>query len=127
MKDFFNSIRTSKHFDVIAKVLLTACMIAGLHIAYNVLTILGGLFPATVLESLLAGCTAGVLFFMGTLVIDLYLYVSERVYYDFIKRNGDRTFDYQESLKKISEWQRVLLSTLKPLFLLLLYVLILSR
>jgi hypothetical protein len=127
MKDFLNSIRTSKHFDVIAKVLLTACMIGGLHIAYTALTIMGGFFPATVLEALLAGCTAGVLFFMGTLVIDLYLFVSERVYYVFLKRNGDRSFDYQESFKKLSEWQQVLLSTLKPLFLLLLYVLILSR
>lgn len=127
MKDFINKLRTSKHFDVIAKCLLTMAMIAGLHLAYVGLTLLGPFFPAIVLEALLSGCTAGVLFYMGSLLIDLYFFVSENVYYTFLKRNGDRRFDYQESFKKLTEWQKVNIATYKPLIYFGLYVLLLLR
>lgn len=127
MKNLISKIRTSKHFDVIAKVLLTASMIAGLHLAYVVLTLLGAFFPAVVLEALLSGCTTGVLIYMGSLLVDLYFYVSENVFYVFLKRNGDRSFDYQESFKKLNEWQKVKIATYKPLAFLLLYVLLLLR
>lgn len=120
-------IRQSKHFDVIAKILLTVAMIAGLHLAYMGLMILGPFFPAVVLEALLSGCTAGVLFYMGSLLVDLYFYMSENVYYTFLKRNGNRDFDYQESFKKLTEWQQVKISTYKPLAFFLLYVLLLLR
>lgn len=120
----WQKIRHWKHYDFFAKIFLTACLIGLVHVAYMGFQVLSPFFPALVLEALLNACTATVVFFIATTVVDLSLFVSERVYYNFIKRNGDYSFDYQEQLKELTPWQRTIITTVKYLFYLLVYVLI---
>jgi hypothetical protein len=120
----WQKIQQSKHFDFLKKIAFTAVLFVLLHFSWIVLEHINFL-PESANAALFRVYLSGVIFLFISIFIDFFIYVSETVYYDYLKRNGNRTFDNQEDIKHIiTPWQKILISNLKPLFYFLLFVLI---
>lgn len=114
----------SKHFDFVKKIAFTAVQVFLLHLSWIALEVISFL-PESANAALFRVYLSGVIFLFISMFIDFFIYVSETVYYDYLKRNGNRTFDNQEDIKNlISPWNKILISNLKPLCYFLLYVFI---
>jgi hypothetical protein len=119
-------IRHSRHFDFVVKIGLMVGLFAVIHLSYSGLVLVSGMFPALVLDRILMAITTVLVLVIGHTGVDLIIYASERIYYNFIKRNSDHSFDYQETLKQLTPWQSVLITTLKVSVYLLCFALLYS-
>lgn len=54
-------------------------------------------------------------FFCGFLAVSFAEYLLENVFYQYINRNGDNYFDYQENFKELNSWQKIKIATIKKL------------
>lgn len=69
-------------------------------------------YTAENLQSIANGSTK---FFSGFLVTSFAIYLLENVFYQYINRNGNNFFDYQENFKELSAWQKIIITTIKKL------------
>jgi hypothetical protein len=120
----WQKVRQSKHFDFIINVAISFAI--GL-VCYFLPKMFLDFFPnisaefgSTILEISLKTLK----FFSARILVDTSFYFNENLFYKFIKRNGNNSFDYQEDLKKLDTWQKMIITTLKYIAYLFLYALL---
>jgi hypothetical protein len=111
----WEKIKTSKHFDFVKKIGLMVALTFLLHLSHVGFESVDFLFSAITLDKLLDASTTAVVFMFSAIVIDIFLYASDTVYYNYIKRNGDRNFDEQESFKTLDHKWKLIISNIKYL------------
>jgi hypothetical protein len=120
----WTKVRKSKHWDFVVNIGISVaiCFVAYFLPKYlldhwtNISAELG----STIIEISLKFLK----FFSARICVDTSFYFNENLFYQFIKRNGNNSFDYQEDLKKLDTWHKVLITTLKYIAYLLLYALL---
>jgi hypothetical protein len=122
--NLWTRIRKSKHWDFVANIAIS--LIISLICYFlpkffiDLLPNISAEFGSTVLEISLKALK----FFSARIVVDTSIYFNENIFYQFIKRNGNNSFDYQEDLKTLHKWQKMLITTIKYLGYLFLYALL---
>ncbi len=117
-------IRQSQYWDFFLYAFLLVALTLIVHFIYISLNYTGGFLPAETLERLSRLPVSGLVFIFALAFIDLKFLFFERIFFRFSKRNGVNTFDYQESFKNLTEWQRVLIYTVKNSIYLFAFILI---
>lgn len=115
-------IRKSRHWDFVSGTLLIIGLIASVVIGHQILWRFFPWFPISLMDNLDRTASASVVLFIAFIVADLRFYIFENLFYVYLKRNGNNNFDYQEALKKLTEWQRVKIVTVKYISYLALFV-----
>lgn len=112
-KSWWQLFRESKHFNFVLLILMILGLMA---VSYIVPSLIAKRFPNINQEFahvLMKISFAALTVFSAILVKDTIYYLLENLFYVYIRRNGNHTFDYQESLKTLSTWQRMLITTFK--------------
>lgn len=115
-------IRKSRHWDFVSGTLLIIGLIASVVIGHQILWRFFSWFPISLMDNLDRTASASVVLFIAFIVADIRFYIFENLFYVYLKRNGNNNFDYQEALKKLTEWQRVKIVTVKYICYLALFV-----
>lgn len=115
-------IRKSRHWDFVSGTLLIIGLIASVVIGHQILWRFFSWFPISLMDNLDRTASASVVLFIAFIVADIRFYIFENLFYIYLKRNGNNNFDYQEALKKLTEWQRVKIVTAKYISYLSLFV-----
>lgn len=112
-KSYWQLFRESKHFNFVLLILMIIGLMAT---SYIVPSLIAKRFPNINQEFahvLMKVSFAALTVFSAILVKDTIYYLLENLFYVYIRRNGNHTFDYQESLKTLSTWQRMIITTFK--------------
>ena len=120
----YERLKTSKHFDLVKTVLISAVLATISYQLPNVYFFVFGKenVNASFADMVQQHSFAAFGFFVARLIVDTSLYFNEHKFYVFMKRNGNLAFDYQENLSDLNKWQQTLISTIKYCIYLYVYV-----
>jgi hypothetical protein len=114
-KSLWQLFTESRHFNFVVLILMVTTLML---VSYMVPSFVAKKLPNINQEFahvLMKVSFAALTVFSAILVKDTIYYLLENIFYVFIRRNGNNAFDYQESLKNLSTWQRMIITTLKDI------------
>lgn len=121
---FWQKVRQSQYWDFVLYGLVLVSLTLIIHFIYLSLNFTGGFLPADTLERLSRLPVTGLVFVFAIAFVDLKFLFFERIFFKFSKRNGINTFDYQEAFKNLTQWQQVLIYTIRSNIYLFAFILI---
>jgi hypothetical protein len=106
-------VRQSQYWDFALYGFILIALTLLINIMYVGIEVLGKFLPVTALEKLSRLPISGLVLIFAIAFVDFQFAVFERIFFKFSKRNGINTFDYQEAFKNLTQWQQVIIYTVR--------------